>query len=352
LITRCIIVPTCAFLSFRLGGTDGVSIVASTWMDAFRSLGFQVVTVAGDGPVDHLITGLGIDHAHASTEPDERALRDALAAADLVVVENLLTIPMNLSASRVVARVLRGRPALLHHHDPAWQRGRYQSINELPPDDPMWRHVTINRLTEHQLRQRGVEATTIYNAFDPSWPTGDRAPTRRSVDVDDGELLVVHPVRAIARKGIDVALSLTEHLDATYWLTGPPEEDFAPELDRLLATARCRVIHQPIGSLPDLYAAADLVAFPSSWEGFGNPPVEASLAKRPVAVGTYPVLDELTELGFRWLDACDPTAVRRWLARPDASQLTQNRSLAVRHFSTERLVRDLARLADEAGWTP
>ena len=46
--------PTCAVLSFRLGGTDGVSVVASTWIDALRSEGFEVVTVAGEGPVDRL----------------------------------------------------------------------------------------------------------------------------------------------------------------------------------------------------------------------------------------------------------------------------------------------------------
>ena len=117
--------PTCAFVSFRLGGTDGVSVVADQWMDAFRSFGFDVFTVAGELPADHVEPGLAID---AREPPSERAVRDLLHAADLVVVENLLTIPMNLPASRVVARVLRGRPAVLHHHDPPWQRDRYRDV--------------------------------------------------------------------------------------------------------------------------------------------------------------------------------------------------------------------------------
>ena len=101
--------PTCAFVSFRLGSNDGVSIVAERWMDAFVAFGFDVTTVAGEGPVDRLIPGLSIG---ARTPPTPSEVDDAFAAADLVVVENLLTIPMNLPAARVVADVLRGRPAV------------------------------------------------------------------------------------------------------------------------------------------------------------------------------------------------------------------------------------------------
>ena len=40
---------------------------------------------------------------------------------------------------------LRGRPALLHHHDPPWQRDRFAHVTELPVDDPAWRwHVGLD----------------------------------------------------------------------------------------------------------------------------------------------------------------------------------------------------------------
>jgi len=51
---------TCAVLSFRLGGTDGVSIVADTWMQALHRVGFEIRTVAGEGTVDVVIPDLAI----------------------------------------------------------------------------------------------------------------------------------------------------------------------------------------------------------------------------------------------------------------------------------------------------
>lgn len=341
--------PTCAFLSFRLGLTDGVSVVARTWMDAMRAMGFDVLTVAGEGPVDRIVEGLAIG---ADQPPDERDVEAALADADLVVVENLLTIPMNLPASRVVADVLRGRPAILHHHDPAWQREQYRHVTELPPDDPSWRHVTINQLTRGELAERGINSVTIYNGFETRPAPGDRDRTRRQLGVGRDDRLVVHPVRAIPRKRIADAVALAEALGATYWLTGPAEDGFDDELKAILNSARCEIIHRPVARAADLYAAADLVAFPSEWEGFGNPPIEAAIHHRPVALRWFPVATELAALGFRWFDVDDIDAIDAWLTEPDETLLDHNRLVAERHLSLERMASELEALLDEAGWLP
>ncbi len=325
-------------------------MVAATWQRVLGELGFATRTVAGDGPVDRLVPGLELG---APAAPDPAAVAAALDGADLVVVENLCTIPLNLPAARIVADALRGRPAVLHHHDPAWQRAALAHITELPPTDPAWRHVTINHLTRRQLAERGIDAVTIYNAFDLDAADGDRARTRIELDVADREVLVLHPVRAIPRKDVPAAIALAEALDATYWLAGPAEDGYDDVLHQLLAGAACRVIHRPPpGSMADAYAACDVVAFPSTWEGFGNPPIEAAIHRRPVAVGPYPVADELRELGFEWFRPDRPEAIAAFLVRPDEGLHDRNAALARAHFGLDRLRDDLAALLAGAGWSP
>jgi glycosyltransferase involved in cell wall biosynthesis len=346
-------VGVCAIVSFRLGLTDGVSVVADLWGAALRQLGWTTITVAGEGPVDHVVPGLAIGARQA---PDRADLQAILADADVVVVENLLSIPMNLEASRAVADVLRGRPAVLHHHDPPWQRERFAHITELPPDDDRWRHVTINRLTERQFADRGLTATTIYNGFDPDPPPGDRANTRDWLDLNSDDILVAHPVRAIARKNIPAAVALTEALGGVYWLPGPAEEGYEDELATILDRARCPVLRQPLDyphhTIHDLYAACDLVAFPSLWEGFGNPPIEAALHRRPAAVGSYPVADELRRLGFRWFAPDDTDTIAAALRDNPTDLLDRNHELARQHLSVATMTDEIERLFETSGWTP
>jgi len=341
--------PTAAIVSFRLGCADGVSVEAAKWGAALESLGFRVVTVAGDGPVDRLLPGLAIA---AACPPTPGELDTALDDADLVVVENLCSLPMNQAATASVAAAVRDRPAVLHHHDLAWQRPPFTDVAGFPPVDPAWVHVTVNHRSRVELAARGISASVIPNCFDTEARPGDRVSTRATLDVGDSERLLVQPTRAIARKNIPGASLLAQGLGATYWLVGPAEDGYGPELDRVLATAAVRVVQGlPDGTtIADAYAAADAVAFPSTWEGFGNPTVESAVHRRPVAVGRYPVAREIAAFGFRWFPADDPRPLAAWLASPDAGLLDTNLAIARRHFSLASLQRRLARLLSDAAW--
>ncbi|HUY21198.1 MAG TPA: hypothetical protein VMV22_02540 [Acidimicrobiales bacterium] len=343
--------PVVAIVSFRLGGSDGVAVEARKWAGALSTLGFDIRTVAGEGPVDRIVPGLGIA---APEPPAPDAVRAALDDADIVVVENLCSLPLNEAAAAVVAHALRGRPALLHHHDLPWQRPQYAS-HPPPPDDPTWVHVTVNDLSRRQLAHHGIAATVVRNAFDVDGPAGDRAATRRSLGLGPGDRLVLQPTRAIPRKNVAGGMALAQALGATFWLLGPAEDGFGPELERLVAAAGPPCILGPGATaaatgVEHAYAACDVVVLPSTWEGFGNPALESAVHRRPLAVGPYPVAAELAAFGFRWFAHDDAPGVGAFLDAPDASLLEHNHGTARRHFALDDLPHRLARVLDAAGW--
>jgi glycosyltransferase involved in cell wall biosynthesis len=330
-------IPRAALISFRLGGTDGVAVEAAKWAWALVELGWDVTTVAGEGPVDCVIPGLAIG---APRPPAVTAVTDALDGADVVVVENLCSLPLNPAAAEVVAGVIRGRPAVLHHHDLPWQRPHLAHLPG-PPDDPAWRHVTINELSRRELAERGIDATRIANHFDPDPPPGQGDGVRAALGVGLHERLVLQPTRALERKGVPLGVALAERLEAVYWILGPGEDGY--DLDAALAPAKTRTIvgRPPHTTVHDWYAAADVVTFPSSWEGLGNPTIESAVHERPLAVGRYPVAEELRALGFRWHDPDDPSVIDDG---PDV--LAHNHDVARRHFDLAGLPNLLAAVLD------
>jgi mannosylglucosylglycerate synthase len=330
-------------VSFRLGSTDGVSIETVKWINAFRSLGHEVTTLAGDGDADVVMSELAI---RSSNAPNLDKVTDALLDADLVVVENMISLPLNVAARDVLYRALNDRPALFHHHDLAWQRPEW--IDEPPPlDQPLWRHVTINDLSRRELLARGVKATTIYNAFDPDPPHGRRANMRRELGLTS-ERLVLLPTRAIARKNVAGAIRLAEELGAILWLLGPAEDGYGPELECLIRASRVEVRRGLAEGfeIHDAYAASDLVAMPSTWEGFGNPVLESVTHRRPLAVFPYPVLEEIRSFGFRFFDLTDVAGINAFLSEPDTALLEHNHALARQYFNVADLPGRLAPLLE------
>jgi glycosyltransferase involved in cell wall biosynthesis len=350
-------------LSYRLGGDDGVAVEARKWEWALRDLGFVTRRVAGEfdderQPDDIELPFLSID-ADPSLPREPEALTTGLAGADLVVVENLCSLPLNRAATQAAAAILAEFPGrvLLHHHDLPWERPELGPGLGLPPALPGALHVTISDHARSTLAGHGIPAVTIRNAFDTTVRPGDRRATREQMGFDRRELVVLQPTRAIPRKGIRRGLALAEQLNAavpdataSYWLTGPAEDGYGPALDEILGAATVKVTRGRTDRVADAYAAADLVVVPSSWEGFGNPVVEAMLAELPVACATYPVLDELLALGLEVLSVDDLPAIVEFIRWPDTEVLQRNRAIVTSELSLNCLPIRLAGAFVHAGW--
>ena len=274
-----------------------------------------------------------------------------------MVVENLCTIPLNLPASRVVAGVLAGRPAVLHHHDPPWQRDHFAHVDELPPDDPAWRHVTINDFTRREFAERGIEAITIRNAFDLVQAAGDGATTRVALGVEPDDVLCAHPVRAIERKNVPAAIRLVEAIGGTYWLMGPAEDGYEDTLGRILDQASGRTLHQtPPGSMVDAYAASDLVRVPVDLGGLRQPTDRGGAPPPPSRRRPLPGRRRAAGLGVPLVRSRRPRRRPSLPRGPGSRAAARNRRLAVEHFGLDRLradVRDLlAEIGDRDGGRP
>jgi len=327
-------------VSYRFGGVDGVSIEAEKWAWALEALGFSIRRIAGaPGPGVIEVPGLGIDDERVV---DTEMLDQAMDDLDVVIVENLCSLPLNPRAGHAVAAARRGRPTILRHHDLPWHRTDTSDLGP-PPDDPSWRHVTINKINVAELAIRGIEATCLYNRFSMDPPAGRRTETREAMGIAEDTVVVLQPTRALARKNVPGGLALAEALGATYWLTAAAEDGYGPALAEVLDGATVPVLRgQGPGTMDDTYAACDLVVLPSTWEGFGNPVIESVTHHRPLALASYPVAAEIVEMGFEFFSPEEPEKIVRYLEDPDPGLLDRNHALARRRF-------DLADLPGEIG---
>jgi glycosyltransferase involved in cell wall biosynthesis len=356
--------PVAVQLSYRLGGNDGVAVEARKWEWALGELGFGVRRVAGEiddarRADDRALPYLGIDPPDdVVASPDE--LRASIVGAELVIVENLCSLPLNYDAAALTASMLsehQGR-VVFHHHDLPWQRAGLPTPPNIPPQRANSLHVTINDHSRVQLEHRGFEAITLRNAFDLDPARGERNSTRAEFGFSSDDFVLLQPTRAIPRKNIPAALTFAGALarrhperNVRLWITGPAEDGYHDVLARLVGECAVPVTLGRAASVADAYAAADLVLFPSTWEGFGNPVIESIAHRRPIVVGNYPVLDELRAFGVHLLSVDDLDDVDAWLRAPDPEVLERNVELVRPHCSLSDLPQRIDAAFAAAGWT-
>lgn len=350
----------------RLAGVDGVSFETLKWEQVLRRLGHETRLCAGELPrgrddgrqilemhftsppaaavsaaafdqtADPTTVRVEINRLAEQLLPPLAAWVDA-EAIELLIVENAWAIPMQLPLGVALARLVRELriPTIGHHHDYAWERERFATCvvpdvleQAFPPDLPTVRHVSINSLAAAELqRHRGLPSTVIPNAYEFEIPPPQRDDYSRSLRGELGmgthNLLVVQPTRVVPRKGIELAIELVHQLDdphAHLLVTSPAGDEGLDYLSRLHVLADQRGVDLRYGAdrfaherwhhsdrmifaVTDSYLEADLITFPSLYEGFGNALIETVYFGKPLVVNRYSVYDaDIRPLGFRFVE--------------------------------------------------
>lgn len=408
------------FVSTRLAGTDGVSLETAKWATVLGRKGHQIFYCAGEldpnGPPGLLVPEMHFEHPLAMTigrlafgttmrtqqldellaqaqEPILEGLRAFIRTyqIEILIAENCLAIPMNLALGLALRQVIQetGIVLLAHHHDFAWERERFAVTAVLdvleaafPPVLPQIVHAVINRPAQAELaRRRAVEATVVPNVFDfhaqlPGIDDYNRD-LRSAIGIGPDDLLILQPTRVVPRKGIELAIELVQRLNepnVRLVITHHAGDEGTEYLDMLRAQAAqagvdLRYVAEhfaperrddargKIYSLWDAYPHADLVTYPSLYEGWGNALIEAVYFRRPLVVNRYQIYDtDIRPVGFRVVEmqgAVTDQVVEQTRAlvhdQALAREMTDhNFEVGARHFSYEALDRLLDQLLTAA----
>ena len=351
------------FISTRFAGQDGVSLESAKWASVLwedRHVSYWYSGRSDREPaVSHCVPEAYFNHPECrwinqriwgqtrrSPQVTERirAMAEYLKKTlydfveqfdiDLLVPQNVLAIPMHVPLGIAVTEFLAETqiPAIAHHHDFYWERTRFSvgAIQEyldmaFPARLPMMRHAVINQAAQEQLSLRkGVSSLLIPNVFDfdrpPEGPDEYAADFRSEIGLSPEDLLVLQPTRVVPRKGIEHAIKLIAGLDdPRYKLVvtheaGDEGFDYRHRLEELAAEEnvdirfvddRISEIRQydsqgrKVYTLWDAYFHADLVTYPSLYEGFGNALLEAIYFRVPIVVNRYSIfIQDIEPKGF------------------------------------------------------
>ena len=185
--------------------------------------------------------------------------------------------------------------------------------------------VTVSRTMQDELLtiEKSTPVSVIYNGISAEHfqaPAAQRtAATRKKLDLPGQFILAVGHLEA--RKNyarlID-AVAMMRDADAAVFLVivgnnGGEQAAIAEQVRRLGLEKLIR-LHQGVtdDELIDIYTLCSLVVFPSYYEGFGIPILEAMAAHRPLVLSDTPVFRELTEgqgAYFPWDDSRRMAAV-------------------------------------------
>ena len=355
------------FISTRFHGTDGVTLEADKWAHIFDGMGHSCFWMAGllDTPAEtsfhtplaffghpdvvavqsHLFGKMTRTRAVTNQiQAIKEQLKDQIYRfidkfrIEVLVPQNILAIPMHVPLGLAMTEVMAetGLPTIAHHHDFSWERERFivNAVSDylqsaFPPALPHTEHVVINSMGQKELARRfSLPSAVIPNIIDFETPPPGiddyNADLRREIGLRDDDIFILQPTRVVARKGIEHAIELVRRLKepraklVISHAAGDEGNDYLQMLRERIDDAQIDVrfiadrVSETRGTTPDgkktytlfdVYPHADLVTYPSHYEGFGNAFLEAVYFGKPVVVNTYSVYArDIDPLGFQCIE--------------------------------------------------
>jgi glycosyltransferase involved in cell wall biosynthesis len=403
------------FVSTRFQGTDGVSLETEKWAKVLKRMNYEDFYFAGlcdreqkrtmcvpeahfDDPVIRKIQQKCFKVYKRTSEATGviHSVRKHLKGAlyrfikkfriDLIIAENCLSIPMNLPLGLALTELIAetGIPTIAHHHDFYWERPRFyvNAVADIlqmafPPSLHSIQHVVINTQADRELSYRtGLSPVVIPNVLDfrkaPPGINHYNADVREAFGLEVDDFFIMQPTRVVARKGIEhtvevvsrlknpkaklvIAHSTTDEGDAYEKRIKSYAEHLNVPLimkPEIMGDKRGRTSDgKKIYTLWDIYPFADLIAYPSTYEGFGNAFIEAIYFKKPILVNRYSAyVMDIEPLGFDVIEMDGYVTdeliknINKLLLEDReayAPAAEKNYSLAARYFSFEVLKRKL-----------
>lgn len=352
------------FISTRFAGTDGVSLESAKWAKVLwddRHISYWYSGLSDRDPgATFCVPEAHFAHPEVQwlnkriwnqTRRDPQVsdrirsmakyLKDTLYwfverfDIDILVPENALAIPMHVPLAVAITEFLAetNLPAIAHHHDFYWERTRF-TINAVPDYLDMafpsrmhnLAHTVINAAAQQQLSLRkGVGSTLIPNVFDfekpPPRPDNYATDVREEIGLKESDIFILQPTRIVPRKGIEHAIKLVSMLDDPRCKLvvshdagdeGFEYQHMLVELakeegvdirfigDRISEVRQLDFKGRKLYTLWDFYPHADLVTYPSTYEGFGNALLEAVYFRKPVVINRYSIFaEDIEPKGFK-----------------------------------------------------
>lgn len=350
------------FVSTRFAGTDGVSLESAKWAQVLWHYKHVSYWYAGKLDRDPGVSML-VPEAYfydrdnvwinervfgVRTRPTEVTrkifeiadhLKQTLYqfvekfSIDILIVQNALCIPMHIPLGVALTHFIAetGIPTVAHHHDFYWERSRF-SVNAVedilamafPPTLPSIQHATINTFAQQEFAWRkGASSVLVPNVLDFENPPPTDPPAgdfRAKIGLQPDEVMILQPTRVVPRKGIEHAIALVAQLRnpkvklVVSHESGDEGLDYHNALMELAEQSGVDLRFAPTQSSPEVqfstngvpvtplqevYAHADLITYPSLYEGFGNALLEAFYYRKPVLVNRYSIyIADIEPKGF------------------------------------------------------